>query len=270
MTKPNSPARDLNDLASFAMSCGAGEFVFREGDAASECFIIQDGQVELSKDLGGRPCRLALLGPGDVFGESALIDDLPRDTAAKTITEAQLLRLDRAVFDQIVREDPAVAARLAWRLASYLRTSRATVAAAPPPEPEPRTGVRAAAKKSTTATASHAAAPRQAVLSVQGTQTVFVLGNKSEAVVGRVDRTTKRSPDIDLTALDTQRSLSRRHATILQKSGRYYLREEPGVTNGTFLNGKRLEAGREVELVDGARVAFGLVKTVFRFRADVQ
>jgi predicted component of type VI protein secretion system len=67
-----------------------------------------------------------------------------------------------------------------------------------------------------------------------------------------------------LSSLDAQRSLSRRHATLLRQGDEFHVREEPGVRNGTFVNGKRLKAGVPVKLKEGDEIAFGLIKTVLR------
>ena len=85
-----------------------------------------------------------------------------------------------------------------------------------------------------------------------------------EQVVGRLDPVTGLVPEIDLTALDTRRSLSRRHARIAARDGRFFVREEIGVANGTFVSGERLAPGKERELHDGEALRLGLVELVFR------
>jgi CRP-like cAMP-binding protein len=271
MPKPPSPAPDPNDLKSFVVSGAAGDFVFREGDAGAECFIIQDGQVELLKADRGQPQRLVVLGAGDFFGESGLFDDQFREISARALTDVQLLRIDRTTFERIVQEDPAIAVRMVRRLARYVRVQRTVEAAAAPPDVQvpvsPSVRVKAA-KPSAVATTRAAAnrVPRQAVLVVPSAEQEFTLADKDQWTVGRVDRAKGRRPDIDLTSFDPEQSLSRSHAMILRKSGRYYVREEPRVANGTFVDGERIQAGCEVELPDGAGVSFGLVDTVFAYR----
>ena len=58
--------------------------------------------------------------------------------------------------------------------------------------------------------------------------------------------------------------VSRAHARIYHRGRKFFLREEIGTSNGTFLNENRLQTGVPVELVDGDHVRFGLVKLVFR------
>jgi hypothetical protein len=86
----------------------------------------------------------------------------------------------------------------------------------------------------------------------------------AEAVVGRADPVKGFKPDVVLSSLDAQRSLSRRHAKIVREGDEFFVVEEPGVRNGTFVNGKAVKTGQKTKIEDGDEVAFGLIKTVFR------
>lgn len=85
-----------------------------------------------------------------------------------------------------------------------------------------------------------------------------------EVTVGRKDPVTGAHPDIDLSAEDMVRSVSRRHAKIARRDGSYTITEEVGVANGTFLNGARLATGDPQPLVDGDEIKFGLVAATFK------
>ena len=95
-------------------------------------------------------------------------------------------------------------------------------------------------------------------------ETVFHLSVGSETSIGRRDPVTGIDPDVDLTTVDTHRSTSRAHAKIYHRGRKFFLREEIGTSNGTFVNENRLQTGVPVELVDGDQVRFGLVKLLFR------
>jgi CRP-like cAMP-binding protein len=96
------------------------------------------------------------------------------------------------------------------------------------------------------------------------TGTEFVLSDDAEQVVGRRDPVTGLVPEIDLTALDVQRSMSRRHARIVGRGGRFFVREEIGTANGTYLGAVRVPTGKEQELHDGDTLKLGLVELSFR------
>jgi CRP-like cAMP-binding protein len=91
----------------------------------------------------------------------------------------------------------------------------------------------------------------------------FSLASPGEILVGRPDTTTGATPDVDLSTLDGERTISRRHAKLFWRGDQLYLCEPTATANGTFVNGKRLEPGVPVELRDGDRIAFGMVLTVY-------
>jgi MFS family permease len=90
------PAPTLESLASGLMrvEVGAGETVFRQGDAGDRFYIVDSGEVEI--EIDGREANL--LGPGDSFGEIALLRDIPRTATARARKETQLFALERDAF----------------------------------------------------------------------------------------------------------------------------------------------------------------------------
>ena len=83
-------------------------------------------------------------------------------------------------------------------------------------------------------------------------------------VIGRPDPVTGAVPEIDLGALDVERTLSRRHARLIGRDGGFFLREEIGTANGTWVGGERIPAGVEHRLADRDRLRFGRLDFVFR------
>ena len=115
--------------------------------------------------------------------------------------------------------------------------------------------------------AARVAPPRAAVqgprLVSEAGDTVFPLIT-NEAIVGRYDPVTETQPEVDLTLLDIKRSVSRRHARITLQEGSFYLIEEVGALNGTYINGAKLVTGKAAPLKDADRVSMGTVNLVFR------
>jgi serine/threonine-protein kinase len=85
-------------------------------------------------------------------------------------------------------------------------------------------------------------------------------GGKSEYLVGRPDPATGAIPEVNLVTLDSARTISRRHARIFAQGGGLSLREEPGVGNGTWVNGDKLQAGEQRALKLGDTLRFGAVE----------
>jgi Cyclic nucleotide-binding domain/FHA domain len=94
----------------------------------------------------------------------------------------------------------------------------------------------------------------------------FHLSNSSETTIGRKDPVTGIYPDIDLTPVDNQRSVSRRHSKIYRRGSKYFFGEEIGTMNSTFLNGKRMDTGIPAEIHTGDELRCGVV--ILRFEAS--
>src|SRR6202035_170959 len=106
-------------------------------------------------------------------------------------------------------------------------------------------------------TEMHAMGPERLVHAPSGME--FSLSRGSETTIGRKDPGTGIYPDIDLTAVDSQRWVSRRHSKIYRRGPKFFLSEEIGTMNSTFLNGARLETGVPAELKPGDEVRCGVV-----------
>jgi len=317
MVKSVSQAPNLDDIAKFTVSGASGDVVYKEGDTGKDMFIIQEGKIEIQKQKGAETLKPSVLGPGDFFGELSLFEDQRRDTTAKGVTQYRLLRIDRTTLDQLVQENPEIAVRMLYRLASRLReheealrraseiaagalnpiraaqsmasgviappaaVSKSGVAAPPAPAPPPAAPAPLAAppaaapaaagdapKDPTRAKPKPAQPPTQAIaksgparLRHADTGAEFELQNTN--VVGRFDRGTGYTPEVDLSTLDTKRTLSRRHASITRDADGWHLSEPKPTGNGTFVNDARVGAGARIKLSDGDRLRFGLVETVF-------
>jgi CRP-like cAMP-binding protein len=238
------------------------EVVFSEGDTGAEMFILQTGRVEIIKMIGGEERRLAILEKGDFFGEMAMLEELPRNATARALDRVTALVVSPVTFDQMLRENPEIVVRMMRKLSARLRQveddldrlALASAAAGGPRAPTIVAEPKATAKKS--------AGPHRLVS--ENGETAFHLSAGSETSIGRRDPVTGIDPDVDLSAVDTHRSTSRAHAKIYHRGRKFFLREEIGTSNGTYLNETRLQTGVPVELVDGDHVRFGLVKLVFR------
>ena len=233
------------------------EFIFREGELGTEMFIVHEGRVEILKELQGEQRQLAVLEKGDFFGEMSLLEDLPRTASARALTACSLLRINGATFDQMLRANPEIAVRMMRKLSRRLRETDqllkqalgSSAVSAAPEMPTPDEGV------------APAAAPQRLLHGKSGME--FFLVQSSETTVGRADPVTGINPDVDLTPVDGQRSISRRHAKIYRRSAKFFVAEEIGTMNGTFVNGTRIETGVPVEIREGDEVRFGVVETVF-------
>jgi MFS family permease len=100
-------------LGSEVVQVEAGHPVVREGDPGDRCFVIGSGRFRV--EASGR--EMAVLGPGDLFGEIALLFDTPRKATVTAVTHGELVALTRARFLEIVGGDGEARQLAARRLA---------------------------------------------------------------------------------------------------------------------------------------------------------
>ena len=106
----------------------AGEMIFRELDDSDALYVVEQGQVVVSKHVSGEmEIVLTRFYPGDFFGEMGLFDSAPRSASAHAELDTILWRLDREVFHQILSNYPEIAARICYRLVTvFIQRLRAT------------------------------------------------------------------------------------------------------------------------------------------------
>ncbi len=84
----------------------AGAHFFREGDAATGLFVLESGRVEVLKAWQGRDHLLRELGPGDCFGEMALMDFGPRSASVRALEDCTALELCPEHLQSLFDYDP--------------------------------------------------------------------------------------------------------------------------------------------------------------------
>jgi CRP/FNR family transcriptional regulator, cyclic AMP receptor protein len=105
-----------------------GEVIFREGDEGNAMYVVLNGEVEVTKaSRNGVDARVAMLGPGDWFGEMSIVDIQPRSATVRAIAPARLVRISAADLDSLYRHDvrsyAIVVLNLARELSRRLRVA---------------------------------------------------------------------------------------------------------------------------------------------------
>jgi CRP-like cAMP-binding protein len=255
---PANPApAPQRKIGGYVIELKPGEVIFREGDLGTEMYIIQEGKIEIFNELTEETQILAVLEKGDFFGEMSVLDDMPRAATARALTDVKLLQINGSTFDQMLRTNPEIAVRMMRKLSRRLRETdellKATLGTG---------GTRMRAREMPSPGAQAAAeGPEKLVHATSGME--FSLSMTSETTIGRKDPVTGIFPDVDLSPLDTQRSVSRRHAKIHRRGTKFFIAEEIGTMNSTFLRGVRLETGVPSEIKPGDEIRVGMV--VLRF-----
>ncbi len=223
-----------------------GEVIYTKGDHAQQMHVILTGKVRLYTSDKPQGDWTEELAKGEFFGEGSLLEATPRTFTAVALEDTELIAITRGTFLRMIRQNPEVSVKMMQRLAQRNRELGSRVESSDDgkgqkPKPAPTAG--------------------SSLVSVITGKRYPI--NSHGALVGRFDPATGLHPDIDLTDEDPNLSISRRHARILCEHGRFFIVEEPGVTNGTYVKGDRLQAGDARETMPGDRVGFGMVVMFF-------
>jgi CRP-like cAMP-binding protein len=106
-----------------------GDILFHEGDQGDRLYVIREGKIKLGRTSSdGRENLLAILGPGEMFGELSLFDPGPRTATATAVAETQLIGLGHDNLQAFLTNRPEVAATLLAALARRLRRTNETLA----------------------------------------------------------------------------------------------------------------------------------------------
>lgn len=111
----------------FGRSFPAGQVLFREGDPGAEMYVIQSGRVRISKVFPSGERTLAVIGPGEFFGEMAILNDKPRTATATALEPLDALVIDGRTFEAMVLGNGEIAVRMITRLARRLHSANAYI-----------------------------------------------------------------------------------------------------------------------------------------------
>ena len=117
--------RSLDAIANAAVeqTYQPGEYIMRQGDTGVGAFIVRSGKVEVLQERDGKEVMLATLGPGDVVGEMALLDEFPRSASVRAKEPTTALGIQRWHFRGILQSHPQLAVALLPILSRRIRNA---------------------------------------------------------------------------------------------------------------------------------------------------
>jgi len=113
------PQKDFKP-GEMARSYVKDSIIFCEGEPGDELFIIQKGSVKIIKITENNEILLAVLKIGDIFGEMALLESKPRAAGAVAFEDCQLMAVNRDNFQQMIKTQPQLIAKLTTLLAERI------------------------------------------------------------------------------------------------------------------------------------------------------
>ena len=114
-------------LQKYGRAFEPGELIFEEDEVGDHMFIIQEGQVAISRTINGKDTPMALLEKGEFFGEMAIVNRIRRTARARAHQRTQLLAFDRAGLEQLVEKNPKIALSIIDRLCRRLGSANTQI-----------------------------------------------------------------------------------------------------------------------------------------------
>ena len=104
-----------------------GEIIFEEGDKANVMYVIRSGAVNIVKKSPSGSMTIATLGSGEVFGEMALFDRLPRSATAVASGDARILTIDRKKLFSTIDRDPTLVFKILESMGRRIRVLNSSI-----------------------------------------------------------------------------------------------------------------------------------------------
>lgn len=121
MQKPNQDKDSLETRFAYV-----GDVVMREGEVGTHAFLLKSGKVEVYTEKSGSHVTLAQLGPGQIFGEMALLSDAKRVASVRAIEDSDMVIITRDMLQQkIEKSDPTIRAIITMLMQRLSDTSSA-------------------------------------------------------------------------------------------------------------------------------------------------
>lgn len=115
------PALELISRVATEESHNPGTKIFQHGDPGDKLYILLEGRVRISREVPGMGEEaLAILGPGAVFGEMALLDEAPRSADARVHEPCRLLVVPKDAFEDLLFLHKDLAYEVLWSVVRML------------------------------------------------------------------------------------------------------------------------------------------------------
>ena len=109
----------------------AGKFIFLEGHKDFHFYIIEDGRVEIFTNNGGNFIKIGEVGPGESFGEFAMLDRSPRSASARAITDVVVVKVSEEGFEELLAQIPGWASGMLRSFATRLKNMNERLKSSP-------------------------------------------------------------------------------------------------------------------------------------------
>lgn len=238
-----------------------GDVIYKKGDIQADFFIINKGKVQLK--VGNDEMAVVTLSKGDFFGEESLNENQNAVYTVEVIEDSDIIKIPYTALVEMMQKSTGIALKILKKLSEkhikILTNSLSLKKTTAPPKKVDKEEVAEEEK-----TSEMLDPEVKAYLVIERSNRVIQL-TKTHTYLGRRDYTTGFVPDVDLTKEDEEKYISRKHCKISFINSKFYVQEEPGAVNGTFLNGTKLATGVKHELNDKDEITLCHLNIIFKF-----
>lgn len=239
-----------------------GDIVYNEGDIQTDFYIINKGKVQLKTEED--QLILISLSKGQFFGEESLNDNQHASCTAEAVEDSDIIKIPYISLQDMMNKSQEISLKILKKLSEkQVKTIENLLKLRQTFEVKKNTNVEPDSYPKDE-TSEKINADIKAYLIIQRSNRIVQL-TKTRTFLGRRDYTTGFVPDIDLTKEDEEKYISRKHAGLSYVDGKFYVSEEPGAVNGTFLNGKKLNTGVKYELHNEDELTLCHLNMIFKF-----
>lgn len=235
--------------------------IYKKGDLQDDFYIINKGKIQLKLDSGSQP--VVMLSKGDFFGEESLNESQAAIYTAEVLEDSDIIKIPYDSLVEMMKKSNSISLKILKKLSEkHIKILNNTLKTEKPikitAEHEDKAEIAEEEK-----TSEMLPLDVKAYLVIERSNRVVQL-TKSHTYLGRRDYTTGSVPDVDLTKEDEEKYISRRHSKISYIDNKFYVSEEPGAVNGTFLNGTKLATGVKHELHDKDELTLCHLNIIFK------
>lgn len=121
--------QDLQRLLDMAepVTIQAGELLIEEGTPGDACYIVLDGEFEVTKRSGQQDVIIAIRGAGEVMGEMSLLNQSPRSASVRALRQSHLLKVDQKAFQELLSTSPSATLAILGTVIERLRNTESVL-----------------------------------------------------------------------------------------------------------------------------------------------
>lgn len=111
----------------YGLVADEGKVIFHENEIGDKMYIIQEGSVRITKQIGGKDHTLAVLNKGDFFGEMAIVSQIKRTATVTAVGTVRLLSFDREGFIGMIEKNARIALNIIDKLCRRLQQANTQI-----------------------------------------------------------------------------------------------------------------------------------------------